>query len=214
MEYLELKLPRADEEIKNAIKKIEESTLRANDTVQNLLKFASPSELKTERQEPKTLITEALSLFKFRIPLSNIQIEADFSEDKIYIEADRSQMLQVMFNILMNAVEASGQGGRIKIKTYKTINEEFMPGKPACIIEVADTGEGIAKEDLSKLFEPFFTTKRERKGTGLGLFMSKLIVENHKGRLLVKSEPGKGTCVKIILPITAGGDTDEENHSN
>ena len=201
MEFLELKLPHAENEVKTAVRKVEEATLRANVIVQNLLKFARPSESKTEKLEPKALIEDTLSLFKFRIPLSKIKIETDFSKDSFYVEVDRSQIEQVLFNILMNAVEAMPGGGEIKIKTYKTVIQEFSASNPFCVIEIVDTGEGIAKEDLGKLFEPFFTTKRDRKGTGLGLFMSRMIVENHKGKLLIESVPHKETSVKVVLPV-------------
>jgi len=214
MEFLELKLPNIESEIKTAIHKIEEATLRANTIVQNLLKFARPSESNAEKLEPQDLIKDALSLFKFRIPLSKIKIEADFAKELLYIKVDRNQMQQVIFNILMNAVEAMPGGGDIKIKTYKTIIQESSTTKPACVIEITDTGEGIAEEDLLKLFEPFFTTKRDRKGTGLGLFMSKIIVEKHKGKLLIESEPHKETRVKIILPIMPGENEDEKNSTH
>ena len=214
MEFLELKLPHVESEIKTAIHKIEEATLRANVIVQNLLKFARPSESKIERLEIKDLIEDALSLFKFRIPLSKIKIETDFTKDLFYIEVDRNQMQQVLFNILMNAVEAMPGGGDIKIKTYTTLMPEFLPEKGACVVEIIDTGEGIAKEDLPKLFEPFFTTKRDRKGTGLGLFMSRMIVENHKGKLLIESQPHKETSVKVILPIVQGENEDEKNSTH
>ncbi len=214
MEFLELKLSNVESEIKTAMHKIEEATLRANVIVQNLLKFARPSESKTEKLEPEGLIEETLSLFKFRIPLSNIRIETDFAKEKIHIEADRNQMLQVLFNILMNAVEAMPGGGNIKIKIYTTPMPELLPEKGACVVEVIDTGEGIAEEDLPKLFEPFFTTKRDKKGTGLGLFMSRMIVENHKGRLFIESEPHKETRVKVVLPIAPGENEDEKNSTH
>ena len=213
LEFLELKLPQNDADLTVAIKKIKDSTLRANDIVQNLLKFARPSELKTERSNPKDLIEDTLSLVKFRAPLSDIKISTDFAQEGIYIEVDKNQMLQVLFNIFMNAVEAMPKGGEIKIKTYKTDIPEFSPQKQACVIEIIDTGEGITQYNLSRLFEPFFTTKRDRRGTGLGLSMSKMIVEKHKGKLVIESEPGKGTGVKIILPILTEGGEDGETDS-
>jgi len=214
MEFLELKLPRAESEIKTAIHKVEEATLRANVIVQNLLKFARPSESKAEKLEPRDLVEDTLSLFKFRMPLGKIKIETDFGKDPFYVEVDRGQMQQVLFNILMNAVEAMPEGGEIKIKTYKAVIQEPLSVKPSCVIEITDTGEGIAKEDLPKLFEPFFTTKRDRKGTGLGLFMSRMIVENHKGKLLIESEPHKETSVKLVLPIASGENEDEKNSAH
>ena len=110
-------------------------------------------------------------------------------------------MQQVLFNIFVNAIDAMPKGGDIKAKTFKASGEEFSCSEEVCVIEVADSGEGITKENLPKLFEPFFTTKRDKKGTGLGLAMSKTIVENNHGFLLVDSEIGKGTTLKVVLPL-------------
>ncbi len=200
-EFLEMKLPKVDSEVKTAINKIKESTFRANTIVQDLLKFSRPSALKTERINPKDLIRETLSLFKYRTPLINIKIQTHFAKEKMYLEVDKNQMQQVFFNLLMNAIEAMPKGGAIMIKTYKMAPSESSLADKLCVIEVADTGEGIPKKNLERIFEPFFTTKRERKGTGLGLSMTKMIVNNHKGDLAIESISGKGTTAQIVLPF-------------
>ncbi|MCK4519728.1 MAG: GAF domain-containing protein [Candidatus Omnitrophica bacterium] len=200
-EYLEKKLQSKDKDIKIALEKIKESTLRADTIVRNLVKFAMPSEIKKEKIHPRDLVNDALSLLKYRSSLINVDIVAEFSKEDIRIEVDKNQLNQVLFNILINAIDAMPKGGIIKIKTYKAPGAEFSKAEPVCVIEIVDRGEGIPKENFSRLFEPFFTTKRDKKGTGLGLVMSKTIVENHRGFLLVDSEPGKGTRVRVILPI-------------
>jgi len=200
-EFLEIKLSQASTDIKTAIKKIKESTFRANNIVQDLLKFARPSELKTEKVKPGDLIEETLSLLKYRMPLSNMKIETHLAKEKLYIEVDKNQIQQVFFNLLINAIDAMPKGGTITIKTYRMAMPESSPDKSLCAIEFNDTGEGITKENLERLFEPFFTTKRDKKGTGLGLSMSKMIVNNHKGDLEIDSIPGKGTTAKVVLPL-------------
>jgi two-component system cell cycle sensor histidine kinase/response regulator CckA len=206
LEFLEGKLVRADKDVKTSIDKVKEATFRANTIVQGLLNFARPSELKIERVKPSDLINETLSLLKYKTPLSSIEVETIFSDEELYIEADRNQMQQVFFNLLLNAIEAMPEGGVIKIKTKKKTVKEFFISEHFCVIEIIDSGTGITEENLKRLFEPFFTTKRERKGTGLGLTMTKLIVENHKGSLEIESKPGKGTTARIILPIPRGGE--------
>ncbi|GAI25248.1 unnamed protein product, partial [marine sediment metagenome] len=109
---------------------------------------------------------------------------------------------QVFFNLLMNAIEAMPKGGVITIKTYKMAPSESSLDNRLCVIEITDNGEGILKRNLRKLFEPFFTTKRDKKGIGLGLFMAKMIVNNHKGDLVIDSKLGKGATAKIILPLS------------
>jgi len=202
LEFLEGKLSGEDMDVKIAIDMIKKSTFRANSIVQGLSRFARPSDLKTERIKPDDLINESFSLLKYTSPLRKIKIETNFTKEEIYIKVDKNQMLQVLFNLLMNAIEAMPKGGVIKIKTYKMLMSEFSLDKHLCVIEIADTGEGIAKENLQKIFEPFFTTKREKKGTGLGLSMAKLIVDNHKGNLEIDSKPGKGTTAKIVLRLS------------
>ncbi|MDD2654932.1 MAG: PAS domain S-box protein [Candidatus Omnitrophica bacterium] len=202
LEFLEAILSKeSNSEVKIAIEKIKETTLRANAIVQGLLRFSRPSELTIETVDPNNLIRENLSLLKYRIPLSDIKIETQLEKEGFFVDVDKAQMGQVIFNLLMNAIEAMPKGGKITIKTYKAAFTRF-PAKQASIIEIIDTGEGISKENLSRIFEPFFTTKRDKKGTGLGLCIAKAIVENHKGRLMIVSELNKGTNVKIVLPVS------------
>ncbi len=201
-EFLETKLSPTDTDAKTTIDKIKKSTLRANTIVEGLLKFARPSELKTERIKPNDSVKETLSLFKYRTPLKNIKIKTHFSKENLVVEVDKNQMLQVFFNLLMNAIDAMPKGGEITIKTYKMAPSESSLDDSLCVIEITDKGEGISKDNLKKLFEPFFTTKRDKKGIGLGLFMTKIIVNNHKGDLVIDSKLGKGTTAKIILPLS------------
>ena len=201
IEFLENRLQESDDTTTTAIKKIKESTLRADGIVCNLLKFAMPSELKKEKVNPNAVVEETLSLIKYRISLVNISIETEFSKDNLSVEVDKNQIQQVLFNILLNAIEAMSKNGKIKVKTYKTTIEKDSKSMLFCVIEVVDAGKGISSQDLPKLFEPFFTTKRDNRGTGLGLSMSKLIVENHQGFLTIYSDGQKGTTAKILLPI-------------
>jgi two-component system NtrC family sensor kinase len=106
-----------------------------------------------------------------------------------------SQISQVFLNMLVNAAQAiKGQRGTITVRTGKQDGEHVF-------VEIADTGEGIAPENLARIFEPFFTTKPVGKGTGLGLALSYGIVSRHHGRIEVRSELGKGTTFRITLPV-------------
>ncbi|MCX5657116.1 MAG: ATP-binding protein, partial [Candidatus Omnitrophica bacterium] len=114
---------------------------------------------------------------------------------------DKNQIQQVLFNILINSAEGMPRGGEIKISIRKEPFTEFTLEQLSCVIEITDTGEGISKGVLPKIFDPFYTTKKDKRGTGLGLYISKMIVNNHGGDIIVESEKNKGTTVKIILPI-------------
>ena len=166
------------------------------------MQFAYPSRLELENVNPDVLVKEIATLFKYKSPLK-INVEVDLKADNAFIQVDKNQIQQVVLDLLINSSEAMLEGGDINIKTYTTVIEKPSLGKvPVCVIEVADTGEGIPKDILSKIFEPFFTTKRDRKGTGMGLAIAKTIIDNHKGDLIFQSEAGKGTVARIILPLS------------
>jgi PAS domain S-box-containing protein len=202
LEYLEIKLNTKDERIKDAVAKIKEAIFRADNIVGGLLRFARPSELKPEKINPAGLVKEAIELVKYRAPLVNIAIKTECCQEDLLVEVDRNQMQQVIFNLLNNAIEALAQGGEIAIRCYRSDASFLSAGKPDCVIEIHDTGEGIPKDNLPKIFEPFFTTKRDRRGTGLGLSIARSIVNNHRGEITIESETGKGTTVRIILPLS------------
>jgi signal transduction histidine kinase len=108
---------------------------------------------------------------------------------------------QVFLNLLVNAVQAIPEGAadknEIRISTQVEVNENG----PELVVEISDSGKGIAPENASRVFEPFFTTKAVGQGTGLGLSISRQTVQDHGGRLTFKSGPGRGTTFRIVLPI-------------
>jgi two-component system NtrC family sensor kinase len=104
-----------------------------------------------------------------------------------------SQLNQVFMNLLVNAAQAIAERGVITLRSGRAGAEVWM--------EVDDTGTGISPEHLDHVFDPFFTTKPVGKGTGLGLSLSYGIVQQHGGRIEVKSVPGKGTSMRVWLPI-------------
>jgi len=201
IEYLDKILPSKDEKIKEVLEKIKISTLRAENIVEGLLRFSRPSELKKTRLKLNELIQEVLSLVTYRAPLQKIKLQTEFSSDDLFIEVDRSQIQQVFFNILINAIESMPNGGIVSIKTYQIDNLDVSQTSQNCVTEIKDTGIGISKDDLKRIFEPFFTTKRDRKGTGLGLSICKKIIDDHNGTITIESEKDKGTIVKVLLPL-------------
>ena len=110
----------------------------------------------------------------------------------------KDQIHQVLVNMLMNALDAlHGDRGEIVISTWQEDNQ-------VCI-GITDTGCGIAPENLERIFEPFFSTKPEAEGTGLGLYVSYMIIKKHKGEIAVESERGRGTRFTIHLPLENHG---------
>ena len=117
------------------------------------------------------------------------------------IFADRQQLRQVLLNLFTNAGDAMPKGGRLTPR----VRPGELPGpKQAVVIEVADNGVGIPPEYLARVTDTFFTTKEEGKGTGLGLAICRRIVQQHHGILEIESEVGKGTTVRVTLPLRNG----------
>jgi signal transduction histidine kinase len=102
-------------------------------------------------------------------------------------------------NLVNNACDAMQAGGTL---TLHIRNEKLENGVPGAVIEIADTGHGIPPEVLPKVMDPFFTTKEEGKGTGLGLAICRRIVQEHHGAIQIDSEVGKGTTIRITLPVS------------
>ena len=109
-----------------------------------------------------------------------------------------SQLNQVLMNLLVNAAQAIPERGEITVRTRRVDDR-------VCI-EISDTGTGIPQELMNRIFDPFFTTKPVGTGTGLGLSIAHGIIRKHKGRIDVRSEPGKGTSFQVYLPIRQSGD--------
>jgi signal transduction histidine kinase len=156
------------------------------------------------------LLDETLSLYQRKLDAAGIRIERDY-RSKGEIEAHPGELRQVFANLLINAADAIGRGGRIVLRIYDVTGSDTVrravPGEPRCGIRllIADTGPGISEENRRRLFEPFFTTKGE-KGTGLGLWVSQGIVVKHGGSLRMRSctRPGhSGTVFSICLPLSA-----------
>jgi signal transduction histidine kinase len=131
----------------------------------------------------------------------------EFSEIPL-IKADAGQIEQVFLNLILNSIQAMGEGGKLVLGTKCHPEsclsaDRFISGSKVeyVITEITDTGHGIPKEDLEKIFDAFYTTKEE--GTGLGLSTSYRIIEEHRGKIEVESELGKGTTFVIKLPFTA-----------
>ncbi len=193
--------------VRHDIDQILEASKRATVLTQSLLAFS--------RKQPVDLavidlnqVIKGFEKFLLRLIREDIDLRTIPSVDALTVMADRSQLEQVIMNLVANARDAMPNGGQLIIKTeFSIMNDEFIKahgfGKAGqyALMSVSDTGTGMDEHTRSRIFEPFFTTKEEGKGTGLGLAMVFGIVKKHDGFILVYSEPGKGTSFKIYLPI-------------
>jgi len=155
-------------------------------------------------------IDSALELLEYRIRKQGIEIIKEFSEDLPLVEGNPEQLQQVFLNLIHNAVQAMPNGGALVVEG-RVIPEKEVPGqglrRDLVKVRVKDTGSGMKPETLQNIFKPFFTTKGDGRGTGLGLPIAYGIVTDHKGRIAVDSEEGKGTTVEISFPATVNSRT-------
>jgi two-component system NtrC family sensor kinase len=165
---------------------------RTSAIVQNLLDFTRPKEPVRKPMSLVRVVEESLSLVRNKLALNNVEVE-NLMEPLPEILADPAHMKQVFLNLMINACEAMEGGGTL------TIRSELDEGKNLATVSVRDTGVGIEAENLARIFDPFFSTKE--KGTGLGLSVVNSIVTRHNGRVEIDSSPGKGTTVRVSLPI-------------
>jgi len=187
------------EDVKSDLKTIAKETERVRKIVKGLLDFSRQSELDRRETDINDLIKSTLKLVENQALVKGIKLEFSPCENLPIKTLDQNQIQSVLLNMIINAFDATKQGGKVTIKTELTNNPE-KPKKKGIKIIISDTGCGIPEENLSKIFDPFFTTKEVGQGTGLGLAVSAGIIEKHGGKIFVESAPGKGSTFKIWLP--------------
>ncbi len=159
--------------------------------IRELVDFSRPASLATVRVRPLEVVDEALGIAKYYQRTKDRSITVDVPPELPTIRGLRDRLSQVLLNLVLNAVDATGKGGRIHIRGFEE--------RDAVVLAVEDDGRGVALGDRSRLFQPYFTTKPQ--GTGLGLFVSRQIVEEMGGGLSYRSEAGQGTTFLVRLPL-------------
>jgi len=168
---------------------------RCGDLVRNLLTFSRVAPINLAHVDLNPIVERALKLVQHQLEMNGIQWQAELDPEMPQVFCDGAQIEQVLLALIMNAIDAMPRGGNLWVKT------RYHADKEQAEMEVRDDGTGIAPDVLPNLFEPFVTTKESGKGVGLGLAISKSIVERHKGTIEVESELGRGTCFRIRFPV-------------
>ncbi len=184
------------------------ASLRAADIVKQLLNFSRETEQKLKPLDFVLLVQEELKFLRSTLPAS-MEIREKLPDTPVPILGDPVQIKQLLMNVCTNAAQAmEKKGGILEVDITTFILEEdsaaHLPlenGRYARLI-IHDTGPGIAPENLDKIFDPYFTTKEVGKGSGMGLAVVHGIVKNHSGAIVVKSDPGQGTELQILFPLT------------
>ncbi len=208
-----------DDPKRRALEVIEQEVERMGNLVTNLLQFSRRSQPQISTLDVREETERTLELIHYHLRNRRISVVREFAPDVPMVQADRQQLRQLFLNLFTNAADAMPEGGSLTIRVgvgeYGGMGEGTAPTPPHLhtptpthlhtpphvVIEVADTGVGIVPEDLLKVMEPFFTTKPEGQGTGLGLAICRRIVQEHQGTIEITSEPGRGTTVRITLPV-------------
>lgn len=172
---------------------IENETKRCGDIVKGLLDFSRKDQNDFETRHLHEILFETYELMQHPMKMGNIHFLADFAATSDQVHCSPNQLKQACVAILVNASEAITENGEVIFRTSNPDEEHIR-------VDIQDNGNGIAESDLPHVFEPFFSTKENERGIGLGLAIVHGIVQNHKGRIDIKSERGSGTTVSIILP--------------
>lgn len=176
------------------LKLIENETKRCGDIVKGLLDFSRKDQNDFEPKHLHEILLETYDLMSHPIKIANISFLTDLSAGSDLIYCSPNQIKQACVALLVNASEAVLENGEIMIRT-KNIDEDTVT------FEITDNGLGIAAEDIPHIFEPFFSTKQDVSGIGLGLAIVHGIIQNHKGKIQVRSELGNGTTLSVTLPL-------------
>lgn len=172
-------------------------SLDARKVIRRLMLFARQVPARKEPTDLNLLVREGSRLFGARCAKNGIELRFDLSEELTRIVVDSSQLNQVLINLVVNAMHAMPDGGRLTIAT--------RPDEHGVLLAVTDTGVGMSDEVLRKVFLPFFTTKDVDQGTGLGLAVVHGIVRSHGGRIDIHSQEGQGARFEVRLPISGDG---------
>ncbi len=195
LSHLELELnATVDAEQRAEIEQCIAGAKRISNTLRGLVNYARPGPLVLSKISLNRLVTDTLGFLEGQPMLRGKILENRVPTDLPHIRADANQLSQVLMNLLLNAAEATPEGGSVTISASKLTYVESLE------VRVADTGCGIPPDILPHVFEPFFTTKKG-KGTGLGLSISQAYVRSHGGEMRVDSVLNRGTTITLTLPM-------------
>jgi signal transduction histidine kinase len=191
-----------DDPKRRSLEIIAQEVERMAKLVSNLLQFSRRSHRQISSVDVPEELRNSLDVIEFYLRSHEVEVVQEFAAGVPIIHADRQQLRQVFLNLITNASDAMPHGGKLIIRCFRdTVESE----RASVIIEFTDTGTGVQTGDLPRLWEPFFTTKPVGKGTGLGLAICRRSVEQHGGTIIIETGPGRGTTVRITLPISEEG---------
>lgn len=208
---LELALERAcpsDPEPRRLVGQIQQASLRAGAIVRRMRNFVRGAAVQAAPVELNDLVRDVSELCRYEISAANVTLTLELTPQSVLVLADGLQVQQVLVNLIQNAIQAMASASALQrsLRISTEVNTHEV------VITVADTGPGFAAEDAEKCFEPFFSTKAE--GLGMGLAISRSIIQQHQGRIWSENRGAGGAVVGFSLPITHAHDTSQEQHAH
>ena len=199
---------KTDETGQDFLKRAQDEINRINRVIRQLLDFSRSTPENVDAVTMHDLISETIKILADQPFMSGITIQSKLAATSDTVVLDREQIRQVLINLIINAADAIKANSQTEAGLI-TIETEFVPGhhdlaidsQPTFSLKITDNGAGIDQSDIDYVFDPFFTTKEPGKGTGLGLWVSYMIIDKARGRISVESKQGKGTMVGILLPL-------------
>lgn len=161
--------------------------------VKQLLDYARPHSFEKQELTLKQILEESFQFCIYKMKDNKIELEKNYIGDQRVVYGDLHYLTQVFVNLFLNACDAMPSGGKLSI-TIENAEDDYVK------VKVADSGVGISEENLNKIFDPFFTTKQNNKGTGLGLYLSYNVLNEHGAKVFVKSKLNEGTEFTILFP--------------
>ena len=188
--YADMLLRKARGRDKEKLELIKDQAELAAGRLRNLLEFSRPSEVDHEVVCLDQVINKCLASLNPLLMHKRIHVRQNIING-VLVKGNAVELQQVFTNIILNAIHAMSEEGKLDVSIKKAGGEVR--------VEISDSGEGIPNGDLDKIFDPFYTTKDRGEGTGLGLFIARMIVTNHRGRIEVKSSKGRGSTFAVVL---------------
>ena len=214
--YLSQNFSEKNPKVDSVIENMKQAINKANDIVTDLLNFASLTSLEKKKENLDAVIRRALGLVRHEFTRHHISVVKNIEKSLPEVMVDKNRIEQVIINPILNAVHAMREGGNIVVDAHSRIlsedledmpqlrRDEFQPGETIVVLTIEDSGCGIPEDKIDKIFDPFFTTRRGDGGVGLGLSVSKNIMDIHEGCIFVENKKDGGARATLIFKVSAG----------
>jgi signal transduction histidine kinase len=223
--YLSKNIPAGEDNLALVLTDMHDAVKRADAIVRDLLYLSASKQLEIKEEDFNAVVEHSLWLVNYELTRSRVSLMRDLAADLPRVRLDKAKMEQVFINLFMNAIQAMPQGGTLTVRTSvrrltgPTQQEErafghLNAGDTVIVAEIQDSGIGIPDEKLPRIFEPFFTTKPTGVGTGLGLPVTKQIIDMHGGTISIGPGTNGGVHVTLMLNAEKGGEYEQKADSD